>query len=189
MEINHYGDTILGVLAGQDIVEGRMVILTGHAMSIDFGSQTDLPAVRVPATSAEAALARYCVTFAVDNRSLPIYQSVPSFTFALRGGFDQSSNVPFSATVRLTYPGNQEGATIPSGSQALAFGEGIYTVPSGAFVYSAALTVPGTMLDVADTATDGAPSAGMLKAGSTAPVAQTIRYDSSDNRLTFKILH
>lgn len=189
MEINHYGDTILGVVASEDIVEGRMVLLTTNSFSRDFGSQTDLPAVKLPDTQAEAGRARYCVTFEQDNRSLPLYQPHPAFGFALRGGFDQAENAPFSATVYLTHPGVQEGRTIPSGEGALAFGEGIYTVPSGAFVYSAELQVPGSPLAACDTAQDGAGSAGKLHYSTTEVVAEVVRYNNATNRLTFKILH
>lgn len=189
MEINHYGDTILGVVAQADVVEGRMVLLTTNSFSLDFGSQTDLPGAKVPATLAEAATARYIITFEQDNRSLPIYHPQPSMAFALRGGFDQAENVPFTADVYLTHPGVQEGRTIPSGSGALAFGEGIYTVPSGAYIYDAALLIPGTQLAVADTATDTAANAGKLKVSAVASVGEVYRFDTSTGKLTFKILH
>lgn len=190
MELNHYGDTILGVVPTEDIVEGRMVCLTSHSFSPDFGSKTDLPGVKLPAVAADSVKARYVITFAVDNRPTPIYDPTPQMAWSLRyGGFDQAANVPFTASVLLTHPGNQEGKTIASGVNALAFGEGIYTVPSGSYVYSASLAVPGCSLDVCNTNQDGAGSAGKLKAGTTAPVAETIRYDSTTGKLTFKILH
>lgn len=189
MEINHYGDTILGVVATEDMVEGRMVLLTSHTWDEDFGSLTDLPGAKLPDSTTEAAKARYCVTFAQDNRSLPLYQPQPAFDWAERYGFDQSENAPFSATVYLTHPGVQEGRTIPSGAGALAFGEGIYTLPSGAYVYNASLTVPGATLTVADTASDGASEAGKIKYGTSNVVAEVIRYNSDTGRLTFKILH
>lgn len=191
MEINHYGDTILGVVTAEAITEGRMVILTNHSVDVDWGSRTDLPGARLPDTAAEANRARYCITFAVDNRPTPIMEGAPSFTWALRrGGWDQAQTFPFSATIYLTHPSNQEGLTIASGSLALAFGEGIYTVPSGAYVYSAAVEVPGTQLSVANTADDGAADAGKLieQAGAENTVAEVVRYHS-DGHLTFKILH
>jgi len=189
MEINHYGDTILGVVASEDIVEGRMVLLTTNYFSRDFGSQTDLPAVKMPDTQAEAGRARYVVTFEQDNRPTPFFQPHPSMAFALRYGFDQAENAPFSTTVYLTHPGVQEGRTVPSGAGALAFGEGIYTVPSGAFVYSAELQVPGTPLAACDTASDSAGDAGKLHYSTTEVVAEVVRYDNTNNKLTFKILH
>ncbi len=74
MEINKFSD-IIGVLTKADIVEGRMVLLTGHDQSHDFGSREDLPGVKLPATAAEAAKATYLLVFAQDNRSLPIVSS------------------------------------------------------------------------------------------------------------------
>jgi len=189
MEINHYGDTILGVIPTEDIVEGRMVLLTSHTFDYDYGSKVDVPGCKLPDTTDEAIRARYCITFAQDNRSLPLYQPQPAFSYALRYGFDQAANAPFAATVYLTKPGKQEGLTIPSGQASLAFGEGIYTVPSGAFVYSAEVEVPGNPLDVCDTATDGAGEAGKLKYGTTSPVAEVVRFDSTTASLCFKILH
>ena len=189
MEINHYGDTILGVVPIADTVEGRMVLLTSHAWDYDYGSRTDLPGAKVPATAAESARARYCITFAVDNRSTPIFQPVPTLSYALRGGFDQAANVPFSATVYLTHPGLQEELTIPSGAPSLAFGEGIYTVPSGGYVYSVEVETPGQPLAVCNTAEDVAGTEGMLKYSTTNPVAEVVRFNSANSDLTFKILH
>src|SRR5512147_1001093 len=115
MEINHYGDTIIGAVPTEDIVEGRFVCLTSHSFDYDFGSKTDLPGCKRPTTAAESVKARYIITFAVDNRPTPLYEDMPAYTWALRqGGWDQTTNVPFSATVRLTHPGVQEGQTIPS---------------------------------------------------------------------------
>jgi len=190
MEINHYGDTILGVVATADVVEGRLVLLTSHSFSRNYGSQTELPGAKVPADATEAARARYCVTFEQDNRSLPLFQPQPAFDWAERYGFEQAANAPFSATVYLTHPGVQEGRTIPSGSGALAFGEGIYTVPSGGYIYSADLLTPGMPLTAANTADDGgATEAGKLKYSATGVVAEVVRFDTATGRLTFKILH
>lgn len=187
MEINDYGDTRLGVVATENVVEGRMGLLTSHSWSTDFGSQTDLPGVKLPVNTTEAAKAKYVIAFAQDNRSLPIYQPNPSFDFALRYGFDQSENAPFAADVYLTHPGVQEGRTIPSGSNCVAFGEGIYTVPSGSYVYSANLLTPGNQLTVADTASDGASEKGKIKYGTSGVIGEVIRFDTTTGRLTFKV--
>jgi hypothetical protein len=190
MEINHYGDTILGVVATEDIVEGRMILLTSHSFSYDFGSLEDVPGAKLPDNATEAVRARYCITFAQDNRDTPIYEPNPHFDWALRYGFDQAANAPFSPTyVYLTHPGQQEGLTIYSGNACIAFGEGIYTVPSGAYVYSAELEIPGMPLVVCNANDDGAAHAGKLKYGASNTVAEVYRFDSSTNRLTFKILH
>lgn len=188
MEINHYGDTILGVVPTEDIVEGRMVLLTSHTFSYDFGSREDLPGVKLPDDATEAARARYCLTWAQDNRGLPIYQPHPSLpSYSQRYGFNQDANAPFAATVYITHPGQQEGLTIPSGMPSAAYGEGIYTVPSGAYVYSAEVEVPGNPLAVANASDDGADDAGKLKYSGTNPVAEVYEYDSTSGKLTFKL--
>jgi len=185
MEINHYGDTILGVVTTSEIVEGRMVCLTSHTASRDYGSLTDVPGAKLPASAAEAARSRYVITFEQDNRSLPLYQPQPAFDWALRYGWDQAANAPFSATVYLTHPGVQEGLTIPSGVGALAFGEGLYTVPSGCYVYAATIEVPGTQLEVAFTD----PDKGKLQVYNAGGIVAEVHRYYSDGRLTFKILH
>jgi hypothetical protein len=189
MEKNHYGDTILGVVATENIVEGRLVLLTSHSYSRNYGSQEDLPGIKLADNTTEAARARYCVSFEEDNRSLPLYQPQPELDWAERYGWEQAANAPFSATVYLTRPGVQEGATIPSGSGALAFGEGIYTVPSGSYIYSAELLIPGQPLTSADTTTDGASEAGKVKYSTSGVVAEVVRFNTANGRLTFKILH
>lgn len=186
MEINKF-DEVTGVVAGESIVEGRMVVvLPTSPASHDFGSNTDLPLVRKPQTSTEAAQARYCLTFAVDNSQTPIYVPYPSFSFALRQGFDQAANVPFSADVYLTAPGMMLDQTVPSGALALAFGEGVYTVSSGQWI--TASVVRGCFLKVADTASDSALLAGQLKYSATASFAECVSINS-DGSLTFKILY
>lgn len=186
MEKNHYGDTILGVVVVEDIVESRMICLTSHSESVNFGSLEDTPGAKLPSDANEAARARYIITFAPDNRSTPLYQPHPTYgSWTTRWGWEQASNVPFAATVLLTHPDVQEGGTIPSGTGAIAFGEGIYTVPSGSYVYSADLETPGTQLEVAYTN----PNKGKLTvlSGGSA-VAEVVQYHS-DGRLKFKILH
>ena len=105
--------------------------------------------------------------------------------WAMRSGFSRAANVPFNASVFLTHPANMVGQTIPSGTLALAFAGGVYTVPSGAYIYSASFT-PGSHLVVANTADDGASEAGKLKHSAVAGVAIVDRYDSSKNELTFR---
>jgi hypothetical protein len=194
MEINHYGDTILGVVLTADTVEGRMVLLTAHTWTKDFGSLTDLPGAKVPATALESIRARYVVTWQQDNQSLPLYQGTqltgqPAFGYAMRYGFDQAANAPFAATVYITKPGQQECLTIPSGASALAFGEGIYTVNSGCYMNSGSISIPGMPLAVCNTDEDGAADAGKLKYSTTNPVAEVYHYDTTTGKLTFKILH
>lgn len=187
MEINKYSD-IRGVVTKQAMVEGRLVLIVAGDETYNFGSRTDLPGVRLPVDSTEAALARYVVAFAVDNRETPIYQDVPDFTYALRGGFSQSENVPFSATVHLTPPGNKIGQTIPSGIPALAFGGGVFTIPSGSWIYNASATVPGASIVAANTADDSAAEAGMPKYSASATSITVERYNSTTGDLTIRTL-
>lgn len=188
MEINEFED-VLGVMPVEDVVEGRFVLFTSHSFSSDFGSDTDLPGVKLPDTAEEAKRARYCLTWKVDNRQTPIY-AVPSFAFAERGGWNQAANAPFSTTVYLTHPGNQESLTIPSGTSALAYTEGTFTIPSGQYVYSADIIVPGAAIIVADTASDSAGDAGKPKYTASAAVGvigETRRYDSVTGALTIRV--
>lgn len=187
MEINKYTD-IVGVVTTEAIVEGRMVLLTSHALTHDFGSREDLMGVKLPDTSAEAAKAKFCIAFALDNRPTPLVNDYPAYPYAIRGGFDQSANVPFTASVYLTHPGNMTvPQTVASGQLALAFDKGVFTVTSGNFVYSADL-VAGAPLGVADTATDGEAEAGKLKYDAAGTIAVVERFDSTNMLLTFRTL-
>lgn len=189
MEINHYGDTVMGVVPQENIVEGRMILLTSNVHSRNYGSQAELPGVKLPDTAAESVRARYVLVFEQENRKPPIYQPHPSYDWDMRFGFNQDTNAPFDATVYITPPNVQIGHTIPSGGGAVAFGEGIYTVTSGNFVYSADIETPGTALQACNTAEDGADEAGKLKVGTTNPVAEVVYYDSTNAKLQFKIYH
>ena len=182
----------MGVVTAQDIPEGRMVLMTSHAQDHDFGSRVDLPAVVLPMRAADAAFAKFCITWPVNNSNaegpIKMFIPTPSFDWALRaGGWDQAANVPFSATVHLTYPGHKEGVTIPSGFQALAFDRGVFTVPSGAFVGSANL-VPGAPLEVLNTADDGAGESGKLAYNAAGTIAVVERFDLDEYSLTFRTL-
>lgn len=188
MEINRF-EEVMGVIPTADVVEGRMGLVTSHTFTHDFGSRTDLMGFKVPATAEEAKRARFILTWAVTNQEAPYLVPVPSYSWAMRGGFNQASNVPFTTTVYMTYPGNQEGVTIPSGTPALAFGEGTYSVPSGAYINNVALVNPGAMLIVANTAEDTT-DAGKLKYQSTMDdrVVGFVEYrDSSTGKLTFRL--
>lgn len=191
MEINKHSD-IIGVITRQAIVEGRMVLLVdNNNASHDFGSRTDLPGVRVPADSTEATRARYVITWVVNNSNaegaINWLYGMPSMDYSLRrGGWDQSANVPFAATVYLTYPGNQESVQIPSGYMALAFTRGVFTVPSGQYVFSADIMNPGAPLEVLNAGDDGATDAGKLAYNASGTIAIVERFDSSDASLTFR---
>ena len=185
MEINKYTD-ITGVLTTEAIPEGRMVLLTSHAQTHNYGSREDLPGVKLPDTSAEAGMARFCLTFAVDNTEPPLFIPMPTVPdTSFRYGFDGAANVPFSADVHLTPLSMKKGLTIPSGWLALAFGPGVFTVWSGEYVEHGSMVV-GSFLAVADTATEDEASAGKLKYSASVTFAQVMEIDS-DLNLTFRI--
>ena len=191
MEINKTAD-ITGVITTEDIVEGRMVLFVTHpGYPNDLtGRLVDVPGVKLPDTAAEAAQAIYCITWPVDNREPPIV-AWPSYNFALRYGFAQVANTPVTGrTIYLTYPGYQESITIPSGSLALGYsccGTEL-TVPSGQYVYTAAMQIPGTRLRACDTAGDGAALAGMLAVvASGTAVAHVSRFNPNTFALTFRL--
>jgi len=188
MEINDF-DQVIGVIPVADIPESRFIVLTGHSFNFDFGSAVDLPGAKVPATAEEAKRAIYCITWKMDNRPTPIY-AVPQVDFAERGGWNRAANAPFATTVYLTHPGQQEGLTIPSGVSALAYTEGIFTFPSGSYVYSAPIATPGCLIMVCDTASDGAGSAGKPKATASMAagvIGETYSYDGTNSKLTIRV--
>lgn len=185
MEINKYTD-ITGVVTTEAIPEGRMVLLTASSETHNYGSREDLPGVKLPDTSAEAAMARFCLTFAVDNTEPPLFIPMPTVAdTSFRYGFDGAANVPFDAAVHLTPLSMKKGLTIPSGWLALAFGPGVFTVWSGEYVTHGSMAV-GTFLAVADTSTEDAATAGKLKYSASATFAQVMEIDS-DLNLTFRI--
>lgn len=190
VEINKFSD-IIGVVTTEAIPEGRMVLLTSHSESNNFGSWGDLPGIKLPDTAAEAKQAKYVAIFAQDNRGLPIYQPMPSYSFNLRQGWGNGvDNVPITgSTIYLTHPGNMIGQTIPSGTLAVAHGGGVYTVFSGYYNYSANLETPGALLEALNTADDGAAEAGKLSYTATVADAVAIveRVDSNQN-LQFRTL-
>lgn len=187
MEINKY-EEILGVMPTANVVEGRFGVLTSHSTSYDFGSGSDLPGFKVPATAEEANNARYVITWAVDNRPYPTV-AFSNTSPTLRYGFETSDNVPAQVTFYATPPSVQEGLTIPAGTPALAFGKGVYTIPSGGYIYNAGLVNPGALVQVANTAEDST-DAGKLKylATYSSRKVGTVRFfDSTTGKLTVEI--
>ena len=196
MEINKTSD-ITGVITTEDIVEGRMVLLTSHpGYPTDLtGRLTDVPGVKLPDTLAEAAIAHFCITWQNENRPYPmtIPWVGPFIPFALRqGGWDRPANTPLTGqTIYFTYPGYQNAVTIPSGTLSLGFSccGTVLTVLSGEYVYDATIQVPGCQLRACDTATDGAANAGRLAimvSGSTR-IAFTERFNTTTFALTFRL--
>lgn len=191
MEINRFEEVLGGQLQA-DTVEGRFVILVANTMGgTVMNTNTDLPGLRVPATAEEAKRAKYVLAWAVDNRQSPLVMTYPNTPFAFRGGYGVAGTQgPIAPTMWLTHPGNQEGATIPSGYLALGYTDGTFTLPSGAYVDSVNIKVPGAAIVIADTATDGAGSAGKpkyLAAAVEGKVGVTEAYDSATGRLTIRV--
>lgn len=177
METNRLDDA-LGVVALEDIKEGLMVVLSHD------GSGN--PAVRRPADATEAKDARFVAVWKQSQFPMPGPLAYPSIAWSMRpGGFDKAqNNSPMSLNVWLTYPGNQEGTTIPSGYD-LVVHEGVHTVESGMFIADAGL-VPGAKLEALNLA-DDTTDAGKLKLTTTDAdtVAYVVKYDSTKQRLTF----
>jgi len=170
MEVHKYTD-ILGVALAQGITEGRMVLLT------EYGA-------RMPTSAAEAALSKYLVAWPVDNREMPIYDTYPSYTWALRFGFDRTANTPFSATVYTTYPGMQsDPSAVPSGTNALLYAQGEFTVTSGNWVYDSSV-VAGTELEVEATA--GGSDQGKLQKKASGTAVAVCTAVGSDESLRFR---
>ncbi|MCJ7720856.1 hypothetical protein MUO98_00400, partial [Candidatus Bathyarchaeota archaeon] len=163
MEINRFED-VIGVQLQAATVEGRFVVLVANTLGgTIMNTNEDLPGARIPATAEEAKRAKFCVTWAVDNRSTPIVD-YPSTTYDFRGGWVNSTAGELTGqTMWLTHPGNQESGTIPSGYEALGYTEGTFTIPSGQYIYDANIIVPGAAIIVANTATDTAAEAGKPK--------------------------
>ena len=189
MEINKYLD-IVGVVTMDAYVEGRFGVFDAHGLTQDFGSWADLPGFRVPVSAEEATRAAHVLTWAVDNRQYPLFQPVPSMTWALRQGFDRTQSLPITtASIYLTPPGNQEEVTIPSGMPALAFGMGTYTMPSGSWVHTAAMQTPGCLVQVCNYAEDTT-DAGKIKSLTTNSyrrVGLVRYYNPANDRLTIEI--
>ena len=192
MEINRFED-VIGVIPQANVVEGRFVVLTTNAMTGDFiNVDDDLPGAVVPATAELATRAKFCITFAVDNRPTPIidYTTTP---WSTRGGWGTNAwdNGPLTGqTMYLTHPGNQESQTIPSGYKSLAFTEATITLPSGQYVDSANIHVPGAPFKIADTSTDGASLAGKPKyvgTNAVGVIGYVQEYNSSNGALTIRI--
>jgi len=186
-EINRFEEVAGGVVQA-DTVEGRFVVMTANNMQGTLMNvNDDLPGLHVPTTAEEAKRAKYMLMWAVDNRQSPLVMQYPSTAFAFRGGFGVNGQQgPVSVTMWLTHPGNQEGTTIPSGYKALAYTDGTFTLPSGAYIDSDEIKVPGAALVVEYSGAD----AGKPKYTATAAegkIGVTELYDSATGRLTIRV--
>jgi len=190
MEINRFED-VIGVQLQSAAVEGRFVVLVANTLGgTIMNTNEDLPGARVPATAEEAKRAKYCLTWAVDNRQTPIVDW-PSSVYDFRGGWVNNTAGPLTGqTMYLTHPGNQESGTIPSGYKALGYTEGTFTIPSGQYIYNANIIVPGAAIMVANTADDTAAEAGKPKYTATMAagvIGVTETYDTDTGALTIRV--
>lgn len=195
-EIRKFSD-IIGVVLTEDIVDGRCVLLTSAPTTqnpyTQFGLRGDLPGVKLPTTSAEAAQARYVVKWAKDNRPTPLYYPMPNYNWIVRNyGFESGQsnpsgrNLPMTGTtVYLVHPQVQIGLTIPSGELGLAYAGGVFTFVSGEFVYNASLEVPGALVDVEETA---GVNRGKPKYDASGVFGKVEQFDSANFTLTVRTL-
>jgi len=188
VELNKIND-IIGGVAQQPIPEGRMVLMTTNSKTHNFGGWTDLPGARLPINSAEAAEAKYIAVFAQTSLPTPLFPSLPNYTYQLRDGWGTGADnaTPIaSQSIYLAHPNSMVGQTIPSGDRMALHAGGTYTVPSGSFIYSDAITIPGALLAVLNVADDGAGSAGKLAQNAAGTIGVVERYNRTDEELTFR---
>jgi hypothetical protein len=189
MRINRF-DEVLGVIPVTSYTEGRFGLLTRNTVpTYDFGSGASLPGFRVPATADEAESARFCLTWAVTNAPAPYLVPQPNVGTSFRMGWDKSANLPASVTYYTTYPGYQESVTIPSGTLALAYGVGTYTIPSGEYVDNVALHYAGANV-IVTAASESSANAGKPAyqfANDDRVIGVVEEYDSSTGDLTIRV--
>ncbi len=193
MEIRKFSD-IIGVIAMQDIVEGRMVMLaTPPADTGPFTLWSDMAGCRLPRTAAEALKAKYVSGHAMDNRKVPIYDPMPAYNWIVRNyGFESgqrnpdADNLPMTGTtVHLTHLSNTVCQTITSGTKCLAYGGGVYTITSGCFVYSSDLETIGAQLTVEHAAGS---DRGKLKYHATGTIGVVEEWNSDNFTITVRTL-
>jgi hypothetical protein len=189
MEINKFSD-IRGVVANEDIVEGRMGFIAPNLFTdgYNYGSRLELPGVSLPTSDAEAALSKFVVTWRVPDQTMPMYLPEAHVPWALRKGFDRPKNLPLtSTTVHLTWPGSKHGETIPSGQICLAFAGGVFTFPSGHFVESSDIRITGNPISVEGT--DAGADQGKPEYSTTQVVGYVEFYDADEHNLTVRTLN
>lgn len=163
VEIRKFTD-IIGVILTEDIVDGRVGLLTAPPANLTpynvYGLREDTPGIKLPTSDPEGLRARYVVKWAKDNRPTPLIYPMPYYSWVVRNfGFETGKsspsgrNLPMTGkTVYLMHPQVQEGLTIPSGELGLAYAGGVYTFYSGEFVNSSDMQVISNPVGVEDTA-------------------------------------
>lgn len=179
MRINRYLE-IFGGVTRQAMGEGRFCI------KVD-SDEDDVYGVRLPVSSAEAALANVCVTWPPTNIDPPYYTPMPALspTWALRQGFNQVANDPSDVELSFVYPGFRDSSTIPSGTYVRLFPyHSVVTLTSGNFVDSASYE-RGARVSIEYAAGD---DRGKPKYDASGAIAVVEDYDSSALTLTLRIL-
>lgn len=141
--VSRLSDVVRGVVAGANFQEGLAVRLTAAGTA-----HTDLPTAQL-ATGGETANV-FIIMAAVDNFARPTRASMytaPSTVQIDRntGYSDPIRNLGDQYEVGMSVLWNP---TIPSGALAQAHRGGTYAVPSGAFVDSVNIKVPGNKIKV-----------------------------------------
>lgn len=160
------------------MVEGLMVV------RVEGDGADELPGVRRPVSAAEAAKARFVVSFPVTNQMPPYFVTRPSYDWALREGFDRTDNLPFNADYHMTWLGHKTGMTIPSGWDVVCFEAGTYTIGSGNWTYATDV-VAGDELEVEYSGADR----GKLKKLSAGTAVAMCREVADNGDLTFDVYH
>jgi hypothetical protein len=141
--ISRLSDVVRGVSAGASFQEGLAVRLTAAGQA-----HPDLPIAEL-ANAGETANV-FIVMAAPDNFARPTRAAM--YTAGNKVVFDRNSG--YSEPIRNLGDQYEVGMsvmwnpTIPSGALALAQRGGTYAVPSGAYVDSANIKVPGNMIKV-----------------------------------------
>lgn len=157
MEIRKFSD-IIGVITTQAMVEGRCVLLTNAPSYTGiWGLHGDVAGVKLPMNANQASQAKYVLGWEMSNLPTPILYPNDAYNWILRNqGFEAGQRSPDADTgtvmtgksIYLTTPSVTEDLTIPSGVKALAYGGGVFTFPSGSFVYSSDLENVGATVTV-----------------------------------------
>jgi hypothetical protein len=176
MRINRFLDVYAGVVM-EDVAEGRF------CLQVPSGSDEPIMGVRLPTTSDEASDAELCVAWPPTNQEPPYYTDIPSYSWALRQGFDRDANAPFNTDVSYVYPGFRDSSTIPSGTRVRLFPvHSVVTLTSGNFVESASWA-EGAPVGIAYSGAD----AGKPQYDASGTVATVVEYDASALELTIRI--
>src|SRR5688572_8539431 len=143
--VSRLSDVVRGGYASEDMQEGRAVRLTESG---SFSGRNELPAF-APATAGTTTNV-FCLMAAVDDFPRPTKKSMYTTTGLRFVNYDEGYSDPIRNDGDVYQVGMSVlwNPTIPSGALALGHRGGTYAVPSGAYVESANIRVPGNMIAV-----------------------------------------